>query len=115
MPKKNNRFQSHFRKFRNAKFTGHPTYVYDEEGRRYKVIGITSSASTNGVSNIPLDVNPEPNNPEKAYIRPKPDTVDKGVENVRLKGWRFVASDKPKVQSVIDGDKNSKKKKPHKK
>lgn len=111
MPKKNNRFQSHFRKFRNAKFTGHPTYVYDEEGRRYKVIGITSSSSTNGVSNIPLDVNPEPNNPEKAYIRPKPDTVDKGVENVRLKGWRFVASDKPKVQAVIDSDK---KKKPRK-
>lgn len=33
------RFQPHFRKFKNAKFTGHPQYVYDEDGNRYKVIG----------------------------------------------------------------------------
>ena len=109
MANKKKRFQAHFRKFRNAQLTGHPQYVYDEDGRRYKIIGITKSPVTNGISNIPLDGNPEPNNPEKAYIRPKPDTVDKGVENVRLKGWRFRDSDKPKVQAVIDG---SKKKKP---
>ena len=33
---KNQRFQPHFRKFKNAKFTGHPQFVYDEEGREYK-------------------------------------------------------------------------------
>lgn len=32
------RFQPHFRKFKNAKFTGHPQYVYDESGREYKVL-----------------------------------------------------------------------------
>ncbi len=96
------RFQPHFRKFRNAKFTGHPQYVYDEEGRKYKVIGITSSAKTNGVSNVLLDSNPEPNNKKPAYLRPNPDKVDKGVENVRLKGWKFQGRDKEKVRSIIE-------------
>ena len=115
MAKKNKRFQAHFRKFRNAKFTGHPTYVYDEEGHKYKVIGITSSPSTNGIDNIALDTNPEPNNSKRAYIRPKPDMVEKGVENIRLKGWKFAASDKPKVQAVIDKGGKGKIKKPRKK
>lgn len=112
MVKKNKRFQGHFRKFRFAKFTGHPQYVYDEDGNDYKVIGITESSVTNGVENIPLDVNPEPNRTDKAYIRPKPDRVDKGVRNVRLKGWRFAASDKPKVKKVIEDEGKRKKKKP---
>ena len=92
----NKRFQPHFRKFRNAKYTGHPQYVYDEDGRKYKVVGITKSPITDGVLNIRLDVNPEPNNKKPAYIRPKTDSVEKGVENVRLKGWKFAGSDKPK-------------------
>ena len=108
----NKRFQPHFRKFRNAKYTGHPQYVYDEDGRKYKVVGITKSPITDGVLNIRLDVNPEPNNKKPAYIRPKTDSVEKGVENVRLKGWKFAGSDKPKGQAVID---SNGKKKPRKK
>ena len=106
------KFQRHFRKFKNSKLTGHPQYVYDEEGRKYKVIGITESPMTNGVPNILLDKNPEPNNSKKAYIRPKPDSVDKGVRNKKLSGWKFSESDKKKVQAVIDG---KGKKKPRKK
>lgn len=98
---KKKRFQPHFRKFRNAKFTGHPQYVYDEDGRIYRVIGITKSSVTNGVANIELERNPEPGNSEKAYVRPSPDKVDKGVENVRLKGWKFTKGDKKKVEAVI--------------
>lgn len=109
---KDKRFQKHFRKFKNAKFTGHPQYVYDEDGREYKVIGITKSPQTNGVDNVLLDKNPEPNNPAKAYLRPKPDKVNKGVRNEQLKGWKFADSDKPKVQAVIDNANKGKKKKP---
>lgn len=97
-----NRFQMHFRKFKNGKFTGHPQYVYGEDGRKYKILGITSSPFTNGVANIELDKNPEPNNKKVAYIRPKPDKVDKGVQNVRLNGWKFSNSDKKKVYAVIE-------------
>lgn len=108
----NKRFQPNFRKFKNSKFTGHPQYVYDEQGREYKVLGITSSPQTNGVLNVRLEQNPEPNNSKPAYIRPKPDTVNKGVRNERLKGWKFADNDKKKVHAIIDEDK---KKKPRRK
>lgn len=108
----NKRFQRHFRKFKNGKFTGHPQYVYDEKGQKYLIIGITESPETNGVANIPLDVNPEPKNTNPAYIRPKPDSVEKGARNIKLKGWKFAGSDKPKIQAVIAG---KGKKKPRKK
>ena len=61
------------------------------------------------MNNIPLDHNPEPNNKEKAYLRPKPDKVDKGVENVRLKGWRFQGEDKNTVRIIIETYDKSKK------
>ncbi len=108
----NKRFQPHFRKFKNGKLTGHPQYIFDENGQKYLIIGITESPITNGVANIPLDKNPEPNNNSPAYIRPKTDSVEKGTRNIRLKGWKFAGSDKPKVRAVID---NKGKKKPRKK
>ena len=96
------RFQPHFRKIRNAKFTGHPQYVYDEDGNRYKVIGITKSPETNGVKNVLLERNPEPGNSAKAYLRSKPDKEAKGAFGPKLKGWKFVDSDKKKVRNIID-------------
>lgn len=107
----NKRFQRHFRKFHSKETTGHPRYVYDEDGREYKVIGITKSPTTNGVPNILLEQNPEPNNKDTAYIRPQSERVKKGVRNEKLNGWKFTDKDKKKVQSVIDKDK---KKKPRK-
>lgn len=104
----NNRFQSHFRKFKNGKFTGHPQYVYDDTGKEYKVLGITSSEKTNGVINIRLECNPEPNNTKPAYVRTKPDTVKKGVRNERLKGWKFSENDKKKVRQIISSHEKEK-------
>ena len=112
MSKKNKRFQRHFRKFHGKQTTGHPSYVYDNTGKVYKVVGITEGSSTNGVNNIPLDENPEPNNNTRAYIRPVPIDVPNGTKSVKLNGWKFAKSDKPKVQAVIDG---KYKKKPRKK
>ena len=106
--KKKKRFQRHFRKFRNAQTTGHPQYVYGENDKKYKVIGITKAPQTNGIPNIPLSGNPEPHNASPAFIRPKPKTIDKGVENTRLKGWKFNNHDKMIVQSVIDSEKKKK-------
>ena len=108
----NNRFQRHFRKFHGKQTTGHPAYVVDNNGKVYKVVGITKGSSTNGVDNIPLDKNPEPNNNSPAYIRPILIEVPNGTKSVKSKGWKFVGSDKPKVQAVIDG---KGKKKPRKK
>ena len=104
----NKRFQPHFRKFKNAKFTGHPQYVYDEQGREYKVLGITSSPVTNGVLNVKLERNPEPNNSKTTYVRSKPDKVSKGVRNEKLNGWKFSENDKKKVRTIIDTHKKKK-------
>lgn len=101
---KNSRFQPHFRRFRNGKFTGHPQYVYDDCGREYKVLGITSSDHTNGILNVMLEKNPEPGNNNTAYIRTKPDKVKKGVKNEKLKGWSFSKNDKKKVREIIESN-----------
>lgn len=101
-------FQRHFRKIRNAKFTGHPVYIFDEDGNKYKVLGITSAPETNGVKNILLEVNPEPENDSPAYVRPKPLKEDKGACSERLKGWRLSGNDKKTVQKIIDNDKKKK-------
>ena len=52
------------------------------------------------------------NDKNKAYIRPTPIEVPNGTKSTKLNGWKFAASDKPKVQSVIDKGTNSKKKPP---
>lgn len=106
-----NRFQKHFRKFHGKETSGYPSYVFDKDGNVYKVIGITKGSSTNGVQNILLDKNPEPNNQEKAYLRPKPIKVPTGTKNEKLKGWKFTDSDKVKVQEIIDNAKKKKRKK----
>lgn len=105
---KNKRFQRHFRKFHGRQTTGHPSYVYDENGKVYKVIGITESPSTNGVLNIQLVKNPEPNSTKPAYIRPKPIEIPNGTKSTKLKGWKLAEADKKTVQAVIDGKQTKK-------
>lgn len=111
--KKNNkpakRFQPHFRKAYNEALSRHPQYIYGEEGKTYKTLGLTSSPSTDNIQNIPLSHNPEPNNTDKAYLRPNPNQANKKVFGSRLKGWRFCDEDKKTVQAIID--KHEKKKK----
>lgn len=103
------RFQAHFRKFHDKTTTSHPQYVYDECGRQYKILGITSSPTTNGVSNIKLEKNPEPHNTDDAYVRPVPGKINKGVRNDKLKGWKFTGNDKNTVRIIIETHDKSKK------
>ena len=110
-PKNNKKargFQPHFRKAYNGRFTGHPQYVYDDDGRRYKVLGITSSPKTNGVLNVRLERNPEPNNSKPAYVRTKTESENKGAFGERLKGWTFSEKDKKKVREIIYKNNNKK-------
>lgn len=95
-------FQRHFRKIYNGRFTGHPVYVYGEDGGKYKVLGLTSAPETNGVKNILLEVNPEPHNKSAAYIRPAPRTENKGAFGIVLKGWHLNGKDKKTVQKIIE-------------
>lgn len=94
-------FQKHFRKFHDKTTTAHPQYVYGDDGKRYKVLGLTSSPETNGVLNVRLKENPEPKNTSPAYVRPTPATINKGVQNTKLKGWKLSNADKPVVNEII--------------
>lgn len=100
--KKENRFQRHFRKFHSKETTGHPSYVFDEEGNKYKILGITGSPTTNGVLNVKLKKNPEPNNNDDAFVHTQPSEIKKGVRNKKLKGWKFSEEDKKRVNAIID-------------
>lgn len=98
-------FNRHFRKFHSKETTGHPSYIYGEDGKDYKIVKLTTSPTTNNISNIPLDKNPEPGNEKQSYIQPNPGRINKGIRNEKLNGWKFTNEDKKKVQAVIDKDK----------
>ena len=91
--------------FRTNKKTGHPSYIYAKVGKRYKYIGITHSPITQGVRNIELEKNPNPQESETSYLRPK--TKEDKIKNFKekKKGWKFSEADKPKVKRIIKRDK----------
>ncbi len=131
-------FQGHFRKVHNAKYTGHPVYVFDEDGKDFLVLGITKSPETDGILNIPLTKDPEPKKAkkqaqkevqaeaqeekqdgeteegqeaEKSYLRPKVERLRKGVSSVVQKGWSFSRKDKKTVSDLIADYNGNKKRK----
>jgi hypothetical protein len=93
----------HFRRGKQVN-KGHPSYIYEKVGNKYKFIGITHSEVTRGMKNIELenDPNPNPKERKKSYIRPKPDEAEINRFGGRLEGWRFVGDkDKKVVEEVI--------------
>ncbi len=92
--------KNEFRKANDKKFGAHPTYIYAQEGKRLKFIGITHAEITEGVENIPLEKNPEPGNKTKVYIKPNPDEAHRSSFGAKLKGWFFFDRDKSKVEEV---------------
>ena len=99
---KKRKFEPYFRKFHDMRTQGHPQYIYDENGNKCKVIGITHAPKTNGVINIRLDVNPEPGNNTLAYIRPSTDEIDKKTRSKRLNDWKLSRKDKKKVKTFFE-------------
>lgn len=92
--------KNEFRKSNDKKFGEHPTYIYAQQGKKLKFIGITHANITEGVENIPLEKNPEPGNKSPFYIRPYPDEAHKSSFGAKLKGWFFSAKDKKKVEEI---------------
>lgn len=84
--------------FRTYKKSGHPAYIYEKVGGKYKFLGITESPVTQGVKNIKLEQNPEPDNPEHAYIKTKYEVNSENQFKERKKGWELTPSDKEKIK-----------------
>lgn len=104
----NEHYQRHFRAFHNKEHTGHPVYIIDETTKEFIGFGITTGKYTNGVQNIPLSKNPEPNNEKEAYVRPKIMKIKKGVKNTVKRGWSFSPQDKNLIASLIELNKKRK-------
>lgn len=102
----NKRYQRHFRKFHTKETTRHPSYVYGEDNKNFKIVGITKSAKTNGIDNIPLEKNPDRENEKKAYARLQPMKIKKGVRNKKMPNLKLRSEkDKKTIQAIIDLDK----------
>lgn len=82
--------------FRKNKRSGHPAYVYHQNGNYYEYIGITH----NPTGNIPLNVNPEPGNDSKAYVKPQPEIVRRKNLVDPLPNWKFDESDKETIEKI---------------
>ena len=67
--KKVNR-KNEFRYHNSIQSKFHPVYIFAKVGKKFRFVGITHSNITDGMNNIPLTKNPNPNDKEPSYFRP---------------------------------------------
>lgn len=78
----------------------HPAYEFKEENGKAVTFGVTHSAETFGIKNMPLEVNPDPNDSRDAYIRNGViSTKTKNLSRKRKDNWKLSDKDKPSVKS----------------
>lgn len=53
-----------------------------------------------GVKNIKLNVNPNPDDLKDSYVKPKPDKDKKSTFGRREKGWKFDSTDKEIIEKI---------------
>lgn len=91
-----------FHKLNTKDAQGHLHYVCGKKGNKYESIGITHAKKTRGQQNVPLKKNPNPKDPEKAYVRPKLTEEKKERYGKQLNGLGLDAEDKKKVWALIE-------------
>ncbi len=55
--------------FRYNRHVNHNTYVFGDDGKKYKAVGITHKETTFGLRNMPLEINPQKDRTEPAFVR----------------------------------------------
>lgn len=85
---------------RGKKIKNHPAYIYARDGNTYKFIGITHAPITQGVRNIKLLKNPNPNDSRDSYARPFSDQDKIHNFGRRLKGWKIDPADKKTLDKI---------------
>ncbi len=85
-----------FRTHNVSKEEKHPAYIYAKVGDEYVYVGITHASITNGMKNIPLEKNPNPQDSRKAFFRPHSGKDHKSRFGKR-KPWKLSNNDKLKV------------------
>ena len=64
-----NKKRKSLNEFRYNYNTRHTQYVFEEDDKRYRSLGLTHHKRTKGIKNMPLSKNPQKGKTEKAYIR----------------------------------------------
>lgn len=86
--------------FRKYKKNGHPAYIYEKVGDKFRFLGITHSDVGEGVTKKRLEVNPNPEDKKPVYMK-KTSEIDKvnRFGNVK-KGWKLSEKDFEKVKKI---------------
>lgn len=105
--KKKRTAKNEFRYNSNQK---HMSYVFEDDGKKYSSLGITTKPYTFGKKNMPLSKNPQKTKTEPAYIRNgvirnKHDSYSRVKRN-----FAFAEEDLPKVKAKIRNYKKQRKK-----
>lgn len=90
-----------FRKNNSKKGRGHPAYIYKKGKKKHNCLMLTHSDKTLNIENVPLNVNPNPDDKRKAYIRPKHIEENKSSFGKKLDDWKFDESDKDTIENII--------------
>lgn len=91
-----------FRKLNTKEAKGHLQYVFSKSGGTLQSLGVTHGKRTKGVNNVPLRKNPNPKDPEQAYVRPKITQEQAKLYGKRLDGLGLSAEDKAVVWELIE-------------
>lgn len=94
--------KSEFRKLHTKEEQGHVQYIIKRVGKNFESLGITHGKRTRGISNIPLEKNPNPHDTKKAYIRPKVIQREAKKYGKKLEDHKFSPSDKELVLKLIE-------------
>lgn len=102
--------------FRYNHSTGHPNFVFEEDGNKYHSLGLTHHKRTyyykqkRWLKNMPLYDNPEKNKTEKSYVRYGIITNKKKQYGNVTTDFRFSNKDKSNIKSKIRNYKNHRRK-----
>lgn len=96
--------------FRFNRKTNHNTYIFGDDGKNYKALGITHKDKTFGKNNMPLANNPQKGKSEKAYIRNGIISDTYSHFDKPKKNFGFSNEDFSNVKSKIRNYKNRQKK-----
>ncbi len=86
---------------RKSKATGHPAYIFAQEGNDFKFLGITHSPMTEGNANIELSVNPNRSDKRKAYVIKKSKRDRTNKFGAKSKTMKIAKKDKSKIRDFL--------------
>jgi len=81
--------------------TGHPAVIYEIRGKQYKYLSLTHASETNGIRNVKLTFNPNPEDKSITYFRPIPQMEHKGHFGKRFEDWCIKPSDQRKMRPYL--------------